>query len=244
MKAGVYKIVNLVNFKFYIGSANNLKRRKGEHFCNLKYNRHINKKLQNAINKYGIENFKFEVLAICPKEYCIKLEQWFIDNLKPEYNILTMANSRFGIKQSDEQKEKSSNTWKNIKKENLLKGNIKNTFEEIVQIKRLLTLNYPDTEIKKLYNISSIALHKIRTNKTWKDVPQYVIKENDILFERNYIRNNKYDENYYVEIIKDFLNSKVNPTKYCKTNNLSDYCRKILTGNIKPYLLNSVKYGM
>jgi len=113
-----------------------------------------------------------------------------------------------------------------------------------ILIKKLLKLNYPDTEIKKIYNISSIALHKIRTNKTWKDVPEYTIQENDVLFERNYIRNNKYDENYYIQIIKDFLNSKINPTKYCKTNNLSDYCRKILTGNIKPHLLNSVKYGM
>ena len=67
MLSGIYKITNKVNGKFYIGSANNLKRRKWEHFCNLKHNKHCNKKLQYSYNKYSKENFKFEILSNCPK---------------------------------------------------------------------------------------------------------------------------------------------------------------------------------
>lgn len=47
--------------------------------------------LQRSVNKYGFENFRFEILAICPKEYCVKLEQWFLDTLKPTYNIRKIA---------------------------------------------------------------------------------------------------------------------------------------------------------
>lgn len=36
----------------------------------------------------------------------------------------------------------------------------------------------------------------------------------------------------------------MNPTKFCKENNLSDYTRKIITGNVKPEILNKVKYGL
>ena len=75
-------------------------------------------------------NFKFNILVTCPKEYCIKLEQWFIDNLKPEYNIRLKADSNIGIKFSDEHKKKLSESIKtalsNKKEEDYLKNTILN----------------------------------------------------------------------------------------------------------------------
>lgn len=91
-KSGVYKITNLINGKFYIGSSHTLYIRIKTHLRELKHNRHCNKHLQNAWKKYGKDNFKFEIISICPKEYRDKLEQWFIDNLKPEYNIQLITN--------------------------------------------------------------------------------------------------------------------------------------------------------
>jgi len=87
MNTGIYKITNIKNNKFYIGSTNNLIRRKKEHFSLLKRNKSHCKILQRAYNKYGELYFTFEVLAYCPIEYLFKLEQWFVDNLKPQYNI-------------------------------------------------------------------------------------------------------------------------------------------------------------
>ena len=76
LNSGVYKIVNIQNGDFYIGSSINLSLREKNHFNKLKHGKHVNTYLQNVYEKYGKENLKFEVLATCPKEYCIKLEQW------------------------------------------------------------------------------------------------------------------------------------------------------------------------
>lgn len=96
MNSGVYKITNLVTGKFYIGSSIDLKRRKDKHFSELKHNKHINPHLQSSANKHGIENFNFEILAFCAKEDCVKLEQEFLDILKPDYNICKVAGSCLG----------------------------------------------------------------------------------------------------------------------------------------------------
>jgi len=108
MNSGVYIIKNIINSKFYLGSSVDLRKRKNNHFSDLNFNRHHSTALQNAYNKYGKENFEFEVIAICPPEYCIKLEQWFIDNMKPNYNICKIAGSMFGRKHSEETKLKIS----------------------------------------------------------------------------------------------------------------------------------------
>ena len=98
VKSGIYKITNLINGKFYIGSSTNLYKRFHSHKSKLINNIHPNLKLQSSFNKHGISNFKFEILATCPKEYCIKLEQWFLDNLKPIYNISPTAKNTTGCK--------------------------------------------------------------------------------------------------------------------------------------------------
>lgn len=56
---GIYGILNIINNKIYIGSSKNLSRRKREHFNELRSNKHSNKYLQRAFNKYGENNFKF-----------------------------------------------------------------------------------------------------------------------------------------------------------------------------------------
>lgn len=38
--------------------------------------------------KYGYSNFKLDILVYCDPTYLIKRVQYYIDNLKPEYNIL------------------------------------------------------------------------------------------------------------------------------------------------------------
>ena len=64
MKAGVYLISNNVNGKCYVGSTIHLDQRRKQHFSRLAHNKHVNKHLQNAYNKYGREAFEFEVLNI------------------------------------------------------------------------------------------------------------------------------------------------------------------------------------
>jgi group I intron endonuclease len=89
--SGIYKITNLITQKFYIGSSIDLCRRKIEHFSALRTNKHHSILLQRAFNKYGEENFIFEVVECCEKENLIKREQHYLDTLKPQYNISSLA---------------------------------------------------------------------------------------------------------------------------------------------------------
>lgn len=73
LNSGVYIIS--YNNKNYVGSSSNLKKRIREHFSCLKKNTHPNKRLQNAYNKYGEIYFSYKIVATCPSEYLIKLEQ-------------------------------------------------------------------------------------------------------------------------------------------------------------------------
>lgn len=107
--SGIYKITCLSNNKTYIGSSKNCNVRYNQHTYKLNKGKHKNQHLQNAWNKYGKENFVFEILATCPPEYLIKLEQWFLDSLKPEYNICKIAHSTLGIKLSETVKQNLRN---------------------------------------------------------------------------------------------------------------------------------------
>lgn len=105
MQSGIYKIKNKSNHKIYIGSAKNIFSRWYKHKYLLRKNKHHNKKMQRAWNKYGEDHFIFEIVARCPSEYCIKLEQWFLDNLKPEYNLVKTAGNTLGYKMKPSQKK-------------------------------------------------------------------------------------------------------------------------------------------
>lgn len=109
--SGVYKIVNLINNKFYVGSAVNLYDRYYSHKASLKKGRHKNSHLQNAFNKYGEENFKFIVLEECEIKDILIREQYYKDLYKSYdrevgYDICKIAGNSLGVKRSEEFKEK------------------------------------------------------------------------------------------------------------------------------------------
>jgi len=85
---GIYKITNIINGKFYIGSSVNLYNRNRGHHNKLVHGTHSNPKLQNSVNKYGIDNFTFEiVISGCDVSKLLILEGQYITKLNPEYNI-------------------------------------------------------------------------------------------------------------------------------------------------------------
>lgn len=105
-RTGVYKIVNLVNGKPYVGStATSFRGRAYEHRKLLRKGRHPNIHLQRAWNKYGEEAFEFRVVQFCPPEDCLKNEQRWIDRLdafKSGYNRSPTAGSTYGLKWSEQ----------------------------------------------------------------------------------------------------------------------------------------------
>lgn len=107
MNTGVYKITNLINGKCYIGSTSTLgfDKRWKSHITLLRRNKHTNKHLQNAWNKYGEKHFLFEIVEKCSNSICILKEQHFIDTLRPEYNILKTAGSVIGYRHTIKTKQ-------------------------------------------------------------------------------------------------------------------------------------------
>lgn len=88
-KSGVYKITNITNGKFYIGSSKDIEQRIWEHKQKLRTNEHRNPILQNSWNHYGEDKFKFEILEEC--ENYLDREQYYLDTFQPYkgtgYNI-------------------------------------------------------------------------------------------------------------------------------------------------------------
>lgn len=112
IKPSIYKIINSVNGKIYVGSAQNTSHRWYIHKKQLKDNLHHNIHLQRSWNKYGEENFKCEPIEIIGDvSLLIEREQFYIDTLNPEYNICKKAFSCRGIKRSIETINKKKEWW-------------------------------------------------------------------------------------------------------------------------------------
>lgn len=87
MNQGIYKIINSKNDHFYIGSSVNLTRRKTRHFSELRNNRHNNKHLQAAWNKYGESAFTFTVVELVEsaEQLHIAEDQWLTGHVGASY---------------------------------------------------------------------------------------------------------------------------------------------------------------
>lgn len=105
-------IIDLINSRCYIGSTGScLYYRCNGHAVDLRKNRHANKFLQAAWNKYGGDNFFFLPFLdlTCRSEKCIRLlEQFYINTFKPEFNIQTVVKNYGKMKFSDEHRRKLS----------------------------------------------------------------------------------------------------------------------------------------
>lgn len=120
-KSGIYKILNKVNGKFYIGSAVDFTRRFNRHKRLLNSNEHPNGHLQAAWLKYWNVSFEFVILEECDKENLICHEQHYLDltecwNREVGYNICKIADNRTGVFHSKETKALMSKNRKGLTK--------------------------------------------------------------------------------------------------------------------------------
>lgn len=86
MNSGVYTITNKVNGKIYVGCTSNLNERRLNHLASLRIKTHDNDYLQKAWNKYGEENFEFEILEEC--------EEFLLYSIEHYWTLLLRANER------------------------------------------------------------------------------------------------------------------------------------------------------
>jgi group I intron endonuclease len=86
--SAVYQIVNTVTGDRYVGSSKNVKRRWASHKKPSTWKQHPNNPLYRDMQKYGLDKFRFQILAPVMEEYLTQVEQEFIDMLHPTYNSM------------------------------------------------------------------------------------------------------------------------------------------------------------
>lgn len=110
---GIYKIVNRATAQCYVGQSQRVQKRIREHFRLLRLKKHPNSHLQNAYNKYGLENFYGAIEIECEnvqqldylEEAFLKGAAWFDE--PTVYNIADFAKAPMrGNTHSEEVREK------------------------------------------------------------------------------------------------------------------------------------------
>lgn len=154
----VYQITNLVNGKVYIGQTNDIHRRWQEH----KHDKRKNKPIHNAIQKYGQDNFKIDILYYGP--YYNRVEKnWIslLDSQNPNkgYNITSGGQDSYG-------EDNPASTITEYTARNIMKD-LKETDLSIKEIGEKYNVN-PHTVTNINYGLSfgkSWILYPIRINK-------------------------------------------------------------------------------
>lgn len=171
---GIYKYTNNINGKVYIGQSINLEQRKYAHKSSA-FNEKVNdydSQFHQAIRKYGIENFTYEVIAEISEEEYSKamlddLEKYFIkyyDSYEKGYNATEGGDENPNRAQSGEKNGRA-----------LLKES------DVKYIRECYNAHIPFKQVYKEYEdkISKRGFQKIWWFETWKNIyPEYHSEEN------------------------------------------------------------------
>lgn len=168
----IYKITNTLSGKIYIGQTIKPKRRWYDHRYYAKHNK-TNQYIHKAMNKYGINNFTFEIIGeFNSLDEANKSEAEFIhkfnsQNSKFGYNIRPGGRKK-GWRHSEETKTWLSETWlkihgkdgilaahKSLKGRKLSEEHINSIRQANLGNKRLIGYKQPDKTIQK--RIATIA---------------------------------------------------------------------------------------
>ena len=112
--SGIYKIINKINGKYYVGSSENILGKRGRWFWHrhfLNKNKHPNIHLQNAWNKYGKNVWEWVIIETTDILHLSSTEQKHLDICKKNphisYNLsYDVERPSLGYKHTTETKEK------------------------------------------------------------------------------------------------------------------------------------------
>ena len=188
---GVYKITNLLNGKVYVGQTKEkFQRRFWLHRWQLRKGKHDNKHLQNAWNKYGEDNFIFEIIEVLPIEEIDEREKYWIkyyreqtegcysiqDGGQPEnLGIYVSAEMRkhigalnrqrlLGSKLPEEVKQKMSKTRKGKR---IYRHNDALTDEQAIWIKTLFVEGKSSREIQEITKVPYKPINAILSSNSY-----------------------------------------------------------------------------
>lgn len=156
---GIYKYTNKINNKIYIGLSNDIKRRYNEHLCKAKSGDRMY--IHQAILKYGIENFDFEILETFEEEDRMLMGErekyWisFYNSYENGYNETTGGD--------------------------IQQGRSKLTKEDVIEIRKRYAKLERCCEVYEEYKhrINRTGFNKIWKGETWKSImPEIYTPEN------------------------------------------------------------------
>lgn len=185
--SGIYKITNTLNNKVYVGSSKDIYGRWVQHKNKLNQNKHHNRYLQFAWNKYGEENFVFKIIELCGEESLFVNEQKWYDyynsgNDEHGYNLSKIARCP--------SYRASFNTLKN--------GEQTITYEQFIKIvDKLENSDISIPKIAKELNASERTIYQIYFKEQYTDLT----KDKKFIKRKNNI-NSILTEKQVLEIIK------------------------------------------
>lgn len=155
--SAVYKIVNTVTNDCYVGSSNDVKRRWTQHKLLSVWKKQPNNLLYKDFQKYGLENFRFQILVSVEPKYLKQVEQELINKLRPTYNSIRAngrnVEARKNVKKKYDQSKKGK--WINQKARNKYNNQLCSYNEEILTLSTLAArfyragIEHPTLEAKK-----------------------------------------------------------------------------------------------
>lgn len=242
---GVYKISFINNSgKVYIGSTSNKKGfrvRWNRHLSTLSKNKSNLPALQNAANKYNVNNMIFEVLEECKKENCVNREQYYIDKYDSYYNGYNsrpFARTNLTLKFTKEHIDKLKNIYKDKRKQ---------YYDEVVYLYNIKLLSIEKISqkinkgrefVSKILKENNISIRTDRMNKI--QIYQYKLS-GEYINNFNSIRECARKMNTYNNIITDVLNGRCRHANnyYYSTKKLSK-CEVL--NNLNSLKLNTKEY--
>lgn len=153
---GIYKITNKINNKIYIGQSIDIDRRKSDHIRDLNKNKNHNSHFQNSWNKYGQDNFTFEVIHIVDNSEELNYWETYYIQLYNSTDPDKGYNFTYGGDNPS-----ASELYRKEMRIRLRGMNSKLTDEEVRHIKLLMFCLMDRKEISDIFNISRKALTQI-----------------------------------------------------------------------------------
>ena len=187
-KAGIYCWTLLSSKKSYIGSSINLGIRLRNYF-NPIYISHISRKnmvINKALLKYGYSKFKLEILEYCEPKDLVKKEQYYMDILNPQYNVLKKAYSSLGYKHAKDSLVK-------IKKRLLILNKSKSISVKVTNLETNISDEFDSlTAAAKTFNSTRSTLQRhILNSKPFKGIYKLEANLSVSNFDSNYLNHSK-----------------------------------------------------
>jgi group I intron endonuclease len=198
MTIGIYKIINDINSRIYVGQSIDCETRWKGHLYEAAHR--ANTVIDSAIRKYGQEHFKMIIVEECSTfELDDKEREW----IEKEESYEKGYNSTLG--------------GKSLRGEKHPKAILKEA--DVIQIRKLYSEHIPFRVVYEKYKdlgISKRGLQKVWRNDTWKNISQEVYTEENKQWHRRYScgvkhnlsQKNKLTEQEIFEILEDYRKGK------------------------------------